>query len=61
MAWHSNVYTLDVYAWALFAAGRKDEARRHMAAAINVGTIDPQIRRHATAILGNQPGTSGMK
>jgi tetratricopeptide (TPR) repeat protein len=61
MAWRRDVYTLDVYAWALFAAGRKDEARRHMAAAIKVGTIDPQIRLHATAILGHQPGTSGMK
>lgn len=53
MAWRRDIHTLDVYAWALFAAGRKDEARRHIADAIKVGTIDPQIRRHATAILGN--------
>jgi tetratricopeptide (TPR) repeat protein len=53
MAWRRDVHTLDVYAWALYAAGRKDEARRHIAGAIKVGTIDPQIRRHAAAILGN--------
>jgi tetratricopeptide (TPR) repeat protein len=47
-----DVYTLDVYAWALFAAGRRDEARRYMAEAIKVGTIDPTIRRHAGVILG---------
>jgi tetratricopeptide (TPR) repeat protein len=58
MAWRRDVNTLDVYAWALFAAGRKDEARRHMAQAIEVGTIDPTIRRHATEILGNQPRIS---
>jgi tetratricopeptide (TPR) repeat protein len=52
MAWRRDVYTLDVYAWALFAVGRKDEARRHIAQAIKVGTIDPQIRRHATEMLG---------
>jgi tetratricopeptide (TPR) repeat protein len=45
-----DVYTLDVYAWALFAAGRKDEARRHMSEAIKAGTVDPAIRRHADAI-----------
>jgi tetratricopeptide (TPR) repeat protein len=53
MAWRRDVYTLDVYAWALYAAGRRDEARRHIGEAIKVGTIDPQIRRHATEILGN--------
>jgi hypothetical protein len=53
MAWRRDVYTLDVYAWALYAVGRKDEARKHIAAAIKVGMVDPQIRRHAQTILGN--------
>lgn len=45
-----DVYTLDVYAWALFGVGRKDEARRHVTEAIKVGTVDPMIRRHARII-----------
>jgi tetratricopeptide (TPR) repeat protein len=53
MAWRRDVHTLDVYAWALFAAGRKDEARKAISEAIKVGTVDPQIRQHAEAILGN--------
>ena len=53
IAWRRDVYTLDVYAWTLYAAGRKDEARKAISEAIKVGTVDPQIRRHAEAILGN--------
>jgi tetratricopeptide (TPR) repeat protein len=53
MAWRRDVHTLDVYSWALYAAGRKDEARRHIAEAIKIGTIDPTIRRHAKEILGS--------
>jgi tetratricopeptide (TPR) repeat protein len=53
MAWRRDVHTLDVYSWALYAVGRKDEARRHIAEAIKIGTIDPTIRRHAKEILGS--------
>jgi len=46
-----DVMTLDVYAWSLFKAGRRDEARRFMTEALAVGTVEPVIRRHAEVIL----------
>jgi tetratricopeptide (TPR) repeat protein len=46
-----DVMTLDVYAWALFKAGRHEEARRYATEALTVGTVEPSIRRHAAAIL----------
>jgi tetratricopeptide (TPR) repeat protein len=45
-----DVATLDLYAWALFKIGRREEARRHIAEALAVGTVEPAIRRHAEAI-----------
>jgi tetratricopeptide (TPR) repeat protein len=47
-----DVATLDTYAWALFKAGRRDDAARHIKEALAVGTIEPTIRTHAKAILG---------
>jgi hypothetical protein len=47
-----DVATLDTYAWALFKAGRRDEAQRLSAEALAVGTLEPTIRRHAEAIRG---------
>jgi tetratricopeptide (TPR) repeat protein len=47
-----DVHTLDNYAWALFAVGRRDEARRYAAEALAVGTTDATIRRHAAVVLG---------
>jgi tetratricopeptide (TPR) repeat protein len=46
-----DVMTLDAYAWSLFKAGRRDEARRLMTEALAVGTVEPSVRRHAEAIL----------
>jgi tetratricopeptide (TPR) repeat protein len=45
-----DVATLDLYAWALFKNGRRDEARRHIAEALAVGTVEPAIRQHAEVI-----------
>jgi len=48
-----DVGTLDVYAWALFKAGRRAEAKRAIDEALAVGTVEPTIRRHAEQIHGN--------
>ena len=45
-----DVYGFDLYAWALFRAGRYDEASKAMAKARAVGTQDPLLDRHAAAI-----------
>jgi len=46
-----DVASLDVYAWALFKAGLRDDARRIMKEALAVGTLEPTIRQHAQTIL----------
>ncbi len=43
-------YGFDLYAWALYRAGRYREAKEAMAVARNVGTEDPLLDRHAMAI-----------
>jgi tetratricopeptide (TPR) repeat protein len=50
--WNSrkSVRVADVYAWALYRAGRVDEARRMMQQALRLGTRDPLFLRHAAAI-----------
>jgi len=40
----------DAYAWALYRAGRKDEARSMMNQALRLGTKDPLFQRHAAMI-----------
>ncbi len=45
-----DVYGFDLIAWALHKAHRDREAQRAMDRALELGTIDPQIRRHAAAI-----------
>ena len=45
-----DVATLDLYAWALFKNGRREEARRHITEALAVGTVEPAIRQHAEVI-----------
>jgi tetratricopeptide (TPR) repeat protein len=45
-----DVHTLDAYAWALYANGRKAEARAAIDAAVAVGVRDPRILAHAEAI-----------
>jgi Flp pilus assembly protein TadD len=48
--------TLDTYAWALFKAGRREEARHYSTEALAVGTVEPSIRRHAATIAGSGGG-----
>ncbi len=45
-----DVYGLDLLAWALHKAHRDHEAQRAMDRALALGTVDPQLRRHAAAI-----------
>lgn len=42
-----DVYGYDVVAWALEKAGRRDEARVAMRAALRLNTPDPLLQRHA--------------
>jgi len=46
----SDVYAHDALAWALFAAGRLDEAAAAAAEATKLGTADPRIAYHAGMI-----------
>ena len=46
-----SVKVADAYAWALYRAGRKDEARPMMSQALRLGTKDPVIQRHAAALF----------
>ena len=45
-----DVYGYDAYGWALFAAGRVDEASAAIEEAIALGTPDPRIAYHAGMI-----------
>jgi predicted Zn-dependent protease len=45
-----DVYGWDVYAWALFKAGRHADAAAAMDSALALGTRDPLLTRHARAI-----------
>ncbi len=48
-----DVFTYDALAWALFAAGRRAEARAAMQRALAEGTQDARLALHAAAIFGN--------
>jgi tetratricopeptide (TPR) repeat protein len=53
-----DVYGFDLLAWALHKAHRDHEAKHAMDRALELGTVDPQLRRHAGAIaaaLGETP------
>jgi tetratricopeptide (TPR) repeat protein len=50
MSRRADVRTLDAYAWALAAAGRKGEARDVLRRALAVGTRAPEILAHARAL-----------
>lgn len=54
IARRSDLFTLEAYAWALRANGRHREARRHMEAALAVGSRDARLLHHARA-LGLRP------
>lgn len=45
-----DIYGYDVYAWALHKAGRQREAWTAMQRALQLGTKDPLLARHAAAI-----------
>ena len=45
-----DVYGWDLYAWALRAAGRHGEARLAMGRALELGSTDPLLLRHAAAL-----------
>jgi hypothetical protein len=45
-----DVYTLDAYAWALFANDRIREARDYSERALAVGVKDPEVLARAAAI-----------
>lgn len=47
-----DVYTLDLYAWALYHNGQHESARRIIDEALAVGVRDPQLLRHARLIRG---------
>jgi tetratricopeptide (TPR) repeat protein len=49
-AWRHDVYTLDVYAWALHVNGQDAEARKQIEAALSVGIRDAKIFAHAGEI-----------
>ncbi len=50
-----DVYTLDLYAWALFRNGRRAEALVAVDEALAVGTRDPELLRHARLIREHAP------
>ncbi len=50
LAVRQDVYGWDVWAWALRAAGRTDEARGAMRRALMLGTPDPLFAQHAAAL-----------
>ena len=57
-AWRHDVYTLDVYAWALHVNGQDAEARKQLDAALAVGIRDAKLFTHAGEIalkLGDRP------
>ncbi|MGE0811758.1 MAG: tetratricopeptide repeat protein [Vicinamibacterales bacterium] len=55
MARRGDVYTREAYAWALFKNGRKADARREIAAVLDVGVQHPRVLERAAVIQG---GTS---
>jgi tetratricopeptide (TPR) repeat protein len=50
-----SVKVADAYAWALYRAARKDEARAMMNQALRLGTKDPAMQRRAAMIESEEP------
>jgi len=50
-----DVYTLDVYAWALHVNDRNSEAIGYMNLALAVGTKDPEVLKRAAVIGSKSP------
>lgn len=51
-----DVYAYDLLAWSLHREGRHDEAARTMQLALQLGTKDPLLARHARAIARANTG-----
>jgi Flp pilus assembly protein TadD len=45
-----DIYGYDAYAWALYKAGRLEEARAASQQALRLGTLDPELWYHAGMI-----------
>jgi tetratricopeptide (TPR) repeat protein len=54
-AGRQDVYTLDAYAWALWAKGRRGEARDTLRKALAVGVRDPRVLDHARVMGVRRP------
>ena len=52
IARRGDVYTREVYAWALFKNGRRADARREIATVLSVGVRHPRVLERAAAIQG---------
>ena len=50
LARRQDVYTLDCYAWALYANGKYSEAQQQIQRALSVGIQDARLLRHAGEI-----------
>jgi tetratricopeptide (TPR) repeat protein len=50
LARRQDVYTLDCYAWALYANGKYSEAQQQIQRALSVGIQDAKLLRHAGEI-----------
>ena len=50
LAWRQDIYAYDALAWALYHAGRLDEAAAAAAQALALGTPDPRLAYHAGMI-----------
>jgi hypothetical protein len=50
-----DVYGWDVYAWALYKAGRRHDAAIAIDSALALGTRDPLLLSHARVITANAP------
>ncbi len=49
-----SIHAAGVLAWALFRAGRTEEARPYIEEALRLGSRDPVLRAHAAAIRGER-------
>jgi tetratricopeptide (TPR) repeat protein len=52
-----DVYTLDAFAWALWAEGKKTQARQTLETALAVGVRDPRVLAHARVLDVRPPAT----
>jgi tetratricopeptide (TPR) repeat protein len=56
-----DVMTMDAYAWALYAAGEVNEAKKQMDQVVSVGTKEPEILNHKKMIDGSSEPTTAKR